>query len=238
MTGIKAAYALALTVFTALSALYLKRRLHGRWPQTSLLAILFVAGSLFSLVFARTEDLNYQGRQFAPAISLLVGVATALSLKFLRSPGISLSSMGKKTLPLAAALIVATAFYWTAEINRTSQYVKDWPNHAIEPSLMKAYQEMGSMIDDGVIFYIDVNSYGQYLQPPPPFEYYSGRTVLFFKHPDDAVRDFLWFKRNSSHPFQAVISSPQAEAIEWFLTLTDGRARLIDDTFHTLAIKW
>ncbi|MBI5644006.1 MAG: hypothetical protein HY954_11105 [Deltaproteobacteria bacterium] len=240
MTGIKTTYSLPLAAFLAAVFAYVKSKTQYRWPEFRIFILLLIAGSIYTFLFAKTDDLNYQGRQFAPALGLLVGFSTDLAIRFLRSPSAFLSGFSAKPVitGLVALSSILAVILWYSQIERTIGYVKEWPNHAVDKSILHAYKEFGAMTDnDGVIFYIDVNTDKDYPQPPPTFEYYAGKPVLFFKNPEDAWKDFTRLKKVSSFPFDAVFSSPQPEAIEGFLPLSGGAFKVIDSTYYTVLIK-
>ncbi|MBI5454373.1 MAG: hypothetical protein HY956_07095, partial [Deltaproteobacteria bacterium] len=215
--------------------LYLRKRLPDRWPQVPVFILLVIAGSVFTFLFAKSEDLNYQGRQLAPALGLIVGAGTAMMIKFFAAPkGIRKSKTGFLALLVSSASVIVL---WYAQVDRTVSYVRDWPNHAVDPSVLRAYKGMKSVSNnDGFIFYIDMNSDKDFPQPPPSFEYYTGKPVLFFKDPEDALRDLIALKKRSEFPFDAVISSPQPEAVEPFIPYSKGGFKVVDGTYYTLLI--
>lgn len=236
MTGLDALPAAGLTAAASGAFLYLRSRLQYRWPRFTVFLLLLIAGSVFTFIFAKSDDLNYQGRQLAPALGLIVGSATAMIARFFHSPG----EFIKKCKAGAVVLLVSSAsvmVLWYAQIDRTVSYVRDWPNNAVPKPVLSAYKAFKSFSDkDGFIFYIDMNKEMDYPQPRPTFEYYSGKPVLFFKYPDDALRDLIALKKKSEFPFDAVISSPQPEAIEPFLPYSEGGFKVVDGTYYTVLI--
>lgn len=235
MTGLSSGYAVALVAIVSTAFLFLRKKFVDRWPEFTVFLLLLIAGSVFTFLFAKSEDLNYQGRQLAPALGLIVGVGTTMMIRFFASPGlVKKSNAGFVALILSSAAIIVL---WYAQVERTVSYVKDWPNHAVDASVLSAYKGMKALSNnDGFIFYIDTNSDKDFPQPPPSFEYYTGKPVLFFKNPEDALRDLIALKKKSEFPFDAIVSSPQSEAVEQFIPFSKGGFKVVDGTYYTVLI--
>lgn len=234
MTGLGAGYAVALVAIISAAFLSLRKKLVGRWPEFTVFLLLLIAGSVFTFLFAKSEDLNYQGRQLAPALGLIVGAGTAMMIKAFSFPLLKKSKAGLVALLVSSASVIVL---WYAQIDRTVGYVRDWPNHAVDPAVLSAYKGMKSLSNnDGFIFYIDMNSDKEFPQPPPSFEYYTGKPVLFFKDPEDALRDLVALRKRSEFPFDAVISSPQPESIEPFVPYSAEGFKVVDGTYYTVLI--
>ncbi|MDP2688639.1 MAG: hypothetical protein Q8P48_00870, partial [Deltaproteobacteria bacterium] len=241
MTGLKAA-AVPVILFLAVAYAFLKRKVAGRHAELPLLILLFIAGSCYTFLFAKSEDLNYQGRQLAPALGLLTASALGLVARFFapRSSGTE-ANAARRTAPMIlvmAAVAASLAFLWFVQVKRTAGYVSQWPNHAVNPLVLADYKAIGSLAGgDGVVFYIDDRADKRYPQPPPSFEFYVGKPVLYFQNAEDALRDFAWLKKRSAHPFTAVICSPQEEAAGRFLPFATKPPRRINDYYYAVVIE-
>lgn len=241
MTGLKAAAVPAILFIAGVYAFF-RRKAEGRHAELSLLLLLFLAGSCYNFLFAKSDDLNYQGRQLAPALGLLTASALGLVAQFF-SPrkNVTDEKAAPRTAPailIMAIAAVSLALLWSAQIKRTIGYVREWPNNAVNPIVLADYKAIGSLTEnDGVIFYIDANAGKRYPQPPPSFEFYAGKTVLFFQNAEDALRDFAWLRKRSEHPFTAVICSPQKEAAELFLPFAAQPPRVISGHYYAVIVE-
>ena len=224
-TGVPGWYSVPAIVVAVAALVYLRKHIFYRWPEMSFFILLLVAGAAYSMVFARTSDLDYQGRQLSPAIALLVGTGVVL---FLRA-AISLRALfnrkgGFVRVAILSALFVSLAVLVSGQAKRTIDYVKDWPNHIVDPVSLHAYKSLNAMTaNDAVIFSVDTNSKKRYPQAAPTFEYYAGNMVLSFQSPEDMMRDLSYLKQVSGEPFDAIVFTPQAEVIEAMLPFSRGK---------------
>lgn len=239
-TGIPGWYSVPALAALVLAAVYLRRHIFYRWPELSFFVVLLVAGAAYSAVFSRSSDLDYQGRQLAPALSLLVGTGAVLFFRTAISPRALFNrrgGWGRAALFAMLAVSLATLFYGQAR--RTASYAADWPNHAVNPESLKAYKGLNALTDnDAVIFSVDSESAKRYPQAAPTFEYYAGDMVLSFKDKGDMARDLARLKELSKEPFDVIIFTPQFELIEEMLPLSRGKeVRLLGSGFYALLIE-
>lgn len=239
MTAIKTVSVPVLLFLAALYA-FCKRKDGGRQPGFVFFVLLFIAGSCYTFLFAKSDDLNYQGRQLAPALGLLTASALAVVVDFLGSGSKCVQSHSRSNAPVFAIMVVAVAcltFLWFAQIKRTVGYMREWPNHAVNLMVLNDYKTIGSLAQgDGVVFYIDSQANKRYPQPPPTFEYYANKPVFYFRDTQDALRDFVWLRKRSEFPFTAIVCSPQKEAAGLFLPFATQPARVLNGYYYSVVI--
>lgn len=239
-TGLPGAVSVPAIAIAVLSLVYLRKHIFYRWPELSFFFLLLVAGSAYSMVFSRTSDLDYQGRQLSPALALLTGAGTVL---FLRAAISARSLFNRKGglprvgLLLLLSISLAALFYGQAK--KTVEYVADWPNHAVDPVSLNAYRGLAAMsANDAVIFSVDTATEKRFPQAAPTFEYYAGKMVLSFKDPEDMMRDLSYLKQVSKEPFDAIIFTPQFELIEEMLPFSRNREmKAFDGGWYALLLE-
>jgi len=239
-TGISSWYSVPAIAAVIVSLVYLRKHIFYRWPELSFFVLLLVAGSAYSMVFSRTSDLDYQGRQLSPALALLVGSGVVLFLRTAVSPRALFNRKGgpARTI-LFAVLFIALAVMLFGQARRTVGYVKDWPNHAVDQASLNAYKALNNMTaNDAVIFSVDANSNKRYPQAAPTFEYYAGKMVLSFQNPEDMMRDLKTLKALSPEPFDIIVFTPQFETIEAMLPYSSGReVKVLGGGYYALLIE-
>jgi hypothetical protein len=201
--------------------------------------LLLVAGAAYSMVFARTSDLDYQGRQLIPALALLIGMGVVLFLRTIVSPRALFNRKGGFIrIIILSALFVSLIVLVSGQAKRTLDYVKDWPNHIVDQVSLNAYKGLNAMTDnDAVIFSVDTTSKKRYPQAAPTFEYYAGNMVLSFQSPEDMMRDMKSLKAASRAPFEAILFTPQFEIIEAMLPFSRGREVKMLGGWYALLIE-
>jgi len=239
-TGLPGAVSVPAIAVVVLSLVYLRKHVFYRWPELSFFFILLVAGAAYSMVFSRTSDLDYQGRQLSPALALLLGSGTVLLLR----AAVSFRSLFNRKGGLARGgllvmLLISLGALYYGQAKRTVEYVKDWPNHAVDPVSLAAYRGLAAMSsNDAVIFSVDTATEKRYPQAAPTFEYYAEKMVLSFKNPGDMMRDLSYLKRVSKEPFDAIIFTPQFELIEEMLPFSRNKEmKAFDGGWYALLIE-
>jgi hypothetical protein len=239
-TGISSWYSVPAIVVVGAALVYLRKHIFYRWPELSFFVLLLVAGLAYSMVFSRTSDLDYQGRQLSPALALLVGSGLVLFLRTAISPR---ALFNRKGGPVRAALFgllfISLVVLVFGQARRTAEYVNDWPNHAVDPVSLNAYKALNAMTaNDAVIFSVDALSNKRYPQAAPTFEYYAGKMVLSFQDPEDMMRDLKTLKGLSTEPFDVIIFTPQFETIELMLPYSRGRdVKVLGGGYYALLIE-
>ncbi|MBI5643614.1 MAG: hypothetical protein HY954_09110 [Deltaproteobacteria bacterium] len=203
------------------------------WPNPAFIGVLLVAGSVFTLVFSFTGHFDYEGRQWAPAVSILTGASTVLLFMMIR--GKIFKGLGGRAALIAAFFIPALAFTWYMQASRTVAYLRLWPNNVFEEQAVSYLKKLGSVSksDDAVIFNIQPDFKKLNPQPNPSEEYYSGRLILNFKNTADFIKDYGWIRRRSEYPFDSIIVTPEKNImIEAARSLSlSGELRKIDDKY-------
>lgn len=224
-TGVSGWYSVPAIAAVIAALVYLRKHIFYRWPELSFIVLLLVAGSAYSMVFARSSDLDYQGRQFAPALALIVGSGTVLFLRTAISPRALFNrkgGAGRTVLFAVLAISLGTLFF--AQARRTVEYASDWPNHRVDPALLSVYKGLNGMTEnDAVIMSLDMNRKERYGQPAPIFEYYAGNMVLMFNDPRDMIRDAARLLELSKEPFDIIVITPQPEVIETLLNYSRSK---------------
>ena len=239
-TGISGWYSVPAIAAVVASFVYLRKHVFYRWPEMSNFFLLLVAGAAYSMVFARTSDLDYQGRQLSPALALLIGMGVVLFLRTIVSPRALFNRKGGFVrVAVLLALFISLVVLVSGQAKRTLDYVKDWPNHIVDQVSFNAYKGLNAMTDnDAVIFSVDTESKKRFPQAAPTFEYYAGNMVLSFQSPEDMLRDMKLLKAASVAPFDAIIFTPQFEIIEAWLPYSRGKeVKLLGGGYYALLIE-
>ena len=239
-TGIPGLYSVPAIAAVVIALVYLRKHIFYRWPELSFFVLLLVAGSAYSMIFSRTADLDYQGRQLSPALAMLAGSGAVLFLRTAISPRALFNRKGGLgRVALSGLLFISLAVLFLGQAKRTVEYVKDWPNHAVDPMGLNIYKALNRMTDnDAVIFSVDKNSEKRYPQAPPTFEYYAGDMVLSFQDPADMIRDLKTLRELSTEPFDVIIFTPQFEVIEEMLPYSRGReVKVLEGGYFALLIE-
>lgn len=134
---------------------------------------LFGAGMIYGIIFPVAGTFGYQGRQLAPALLLLFGMATYETIKMIKEKKLSLGVL---------ALAVCMAIVWSAHFYGAYVYAKDWPNNVF-PKEKIAYLEKIKEISDPSTIILRTNS--NIVEGDRNYEqFYADRLVLSFDNPD------------------------------------------------------
>lgn len=211
MTGMAAwtgavAFALMLVILLRFAG-----RQGGSDLKLAAIAVLAAAAIPYTAIFSFTGLYTYQGRQWGPAIGLLLALSTILSVREIKSRGYGMPKA------MAAGLLALSIFFWYMQAERSVKFVNEWPNNVIRQDLLDYYGKIDSLTEgDSVIFNMDPEFTEPYQQPDPLEEYYAGGMILNFKSLDDLVRDYLWLKDRSEYPYSPVIIAPDIDIVKEF----------------------
>lgn len=237
MTGL-AYYALPALALLAASAAYLKKRVFGTLPGFRLFVLFLVAGAAFTIVFAQSVDLKYQGRQLAPAIAFLVAMGSVVFVKIASGPRVLLNRKPAASVAFFVLLTLSLSLLWYGQAKRTVGYVMDWPNNVLNAESMRIFKEAGRMSGGDMIVAAIVPDYKyDNPQPLPRWEYYSGRTVLAFKSPELFLKDLRILKKRADKPFDVAVVTSDPEIIQMLMPLLGGRMQVFDSGYYALFIK-
>ena len=238
MTGLSYYYALPALALLAASCVYLRKRIFGRLPGLDIFVLFLIAGSAFAMVFAQTSDLKYQGRQLAPAISLIVAMGFFILIKIASGPRVLLNRKPGVSVAFFAALVLSISVLSFGQVKRTVKYVMDWPNNVIDVETMRIFKSLGRMSEGDMIIASIVPDYSfDNPQPLPRWEYYAGRTVLTFRTPDLFLKDLQILKRRAQGPFDVAILTPNDDVIQLLLPILGGRVQVFDSGHYALFVK-
>ena len=104
------------------------------------------------------------------------------------------------------------------QLYRTSDYAARWPNHAVKKETIVYLKALGSLTPNDAVIFNHVSGYtgtdeGDYPQPTPVEEYYTGRTVLNFRKIEDLKRDLKWLRERTEEPFDSIIVSAEKDGL-------------------------
>lgn len=190
-----------------------------------------LAGCAFAVVLPTAGGMFYQGRQFAPLISLLVGGLTAWSLDVLfrgKWPGLSL--FGKVPLPRGGiALLVATVFLlWSGSVWASLGAWDIPPGRTGFDHMTRVNQEdltLARMLrepagSDRVIFNVQgftdhlISYVPGYPQIHPVYEYIADALILSFDSPEAVVEDLLRLWKRSEFRFAPILVSRSSAQVQ------------------------
>ncbi|MEW6544238.1 MAG: hypothetical protein AB1411_11575 [Nitrospirota bacterium] len=190
------------------------------------LFLLSIAGCTFSLVLVTAGGMFYQGRQFAPLISLLVGGLTVWCMDLLLRPRWpSLSVFRTTSLPkgVMVLLLATVALLWSGSI-WASVGKLDIPPRTTgltseDLSLAKALKEVADC--DRVIFttqgftdFINPTYVPGYPQIHPIHEFLSDALILSFDSSETLAKDLLWLWQRSEFQFVPILVSRSNREIQ------------------------
>ena len=238
MTGLWYYYAIPALALLVAACVYLRKRIFGSLPGLNIFVLFLVAGSAFALVFAQSSDLKYQGRQLAPAISLIFATGFFILIKIASGPRVLFNRKPALSVSFFIILVLSLSVISYGQLKRTIGYVADWPNNAINAESMQIYKALGRMSEDDLVIALISRDYAYANpQPMPRWEYYSGRTILTFKSPELFLKDLQILKRRAERPFDVVILTPDEDVIPLLMPILGGRARSFDSGHYMLFVK-
>lgn len=222
MTGLKLLISIPAVSAVAFAVMRLKTVADEDRLAVRAIPVLLMGGLAYTFLLSFTGSFIYQGRQLAPAISLIVGSATVLVWRHLTKaakPGEA--GPGRGGFPgtvMALFLVPVLALLWGAQIHRTSEYVAAWPNHVMKKETIDYLKTLGSLTENDAVIFNYVEGYqgnrdSAYPQPDPVEEYYTGRTVLSFTNLEDLKRDLKWLRDRAEEPFDSIIVSKDKESL-------------------------
>ena len=238
MTGLWYYYAIPALALLVAACVYLRKRIFGSLPGLNIFVLFLVAGSAFALVFAQSSDLKCQGRQLAPAISLIFATVFFIVIKIASGPRVLFNRKPALSVSFFIILVLSLSVISYGQLKRTIGYVADWPNNAINAESMQIYKALGRMSEDDLVIALISRDYAYANpQPMPRWEYYSGRTILTFKSPELFLKDLQILKRRAERPFDVVILTPDEDVIPLLMPILGGRARSFDSGHYMLFVK-
>ncbi len=237
-TGLSYYYALPALAALVAACVYLRKRIFGRLPGLGIFVLFILAGSAFAVVFAQSVDLKYQGRQLAPAISLIFATGFFILIKIASGPRVLLNRKPVLSVAFFTALVFSLSVLSVGQAARTANYVMEWPNNTINVETMNVYKALGKMSDGDMIIASIVPEYSyDNPQPLPRWEYYAGRTILTFRSPELFLKDLHMLKRRADKPFDVAILTPNDDVIQTLLPILGGRVQVFDSGHYALFVK-
>lgn len=147
---------------------------------------------------------SYGGRFIALLLGLLVGILMILAGKYLKQ-------LNQHLMPFTITVLIL-AFLWSLEIKNTIEYLKQWPNHAVNAATIDFSNKIKLQIPgDKIGFYLsDLNTFTA--SPPPNYtlvdlmsQYYFDMPILSFSNTNALIDDLAYLKNRSQYPFSPVI---------------------------------
>ncbi len=194
------------------------KELLGDAPK--ILLILFAAAIIQPLLILATSAMVYEGRQIAPAVIVAVSILTMFIYKKIAG---NIKNITVKSAPSLGISFLILVFFWSLQIPNTISYLKQWPNHVADASIITLSKEIKARVPgDRVGFYlykpkselgppptdlVALNFYDseRYPQTPSINEYYFDMLMLGFTNIPDLVRDLVYLKNRSEYPFSAIL---------------------------------
>jgi hypothetical protein len=238
LTGMSEGLAVAILAILTYAFVYLKKKSEYKWPDLRLLVLFFIAGAAYPLVFTKTSELIYQGRQFVPVVSLLVGISVFMLFK---GPSVIKALAVRKRAAVINLTLLGFALLvlFGAQVKGSFAYLVEWPNNSTDKDIIENSRDVGRMSQkDAIIFHVNRDFKKENPQPSLDLEYYSGRLVLNFRNPAQFKIDYERIKELASEPFDAILITPHADVINEYLPLSKNREiRKIGD-IYALLIEW
>lgn len=226
MTGLHFVISIPALALAAAGFLRLRRLAPEGLPTAGIMAVLLASGLIYTAVLSYTGSFPYQGRQLAPALSLLVGSATVLAWRLLAGGPegvggggvVGGNASGSLRATAALTLVPVLVLLWSMQLYRTSDYAARWPNHAMKKETIVYLDALGSLSPNDAVIFNHLKDYtgeddGDYPQPNPMEEYYTGRTVLNFRKIEDLKRDLKWLRERTDEPFDSIIVSTEKDSL-------------------------
>lgn len=213
MTNLPVEFALGVIVALLAGYIHFRKGFGQGLPEAGLAAVLLASGSAFTLVFSFTGYFNYEGRQWAPGVSLLVGASTVLAFRLWKERGKGIFK--GRGMAAGMALLLPLLLLWGAQAERTVAYARDWPNNALDVKTVGFLKKLGSLApgEDAVIFNVSPDFAQENPQPDPLEEYYADALILNFRSTEALIRDYRWLKARSPGRFDSIIMSTERGAI-------------------------
>lgn len=175
------------------------------------ISMLLYLSSIVQQIFIPANIMwSYGGRFIALLIGLFVGVLMVLASKYLIIMYNS-KQLRPYLMPFAITVLILI-FLWSLEIKNTVEYLKQWPNHAVNAATIDFSDRMKLQIPgDKIGFYLsDSNTVAG--NPPPNYtlvdmasQYYFDMPILSFSNAGALINDLVYLKNRSQFPFSPVI---------------------------------
>jgi len=166
--------------------------------------LLYLSSIVQQILIPADMTWSYGGRFIALLLGLFVGVLMVLAGKYLKQ-------INQYLMPFAITIFIL-AFLWSLEIKNTIEYLKQWPNHAVNAATIDFSDKIKSQISgDKIGFYLsDSNTVTG--NPPPNYtivdmasQYYFDMPILSFSNTDALINDLAYLKNRSQNSFSPVI---------------------------------
>lgn len=186
------------------------------FPKNEILTLLAISGFAYPFILVSSGYFPYQARQIAPFISLLLASSTVLI--FLSLKNIKNWLTWRLSLQVGSvALLVLVSLLWFKQIERTYEYIKQWPNNTVSENVINESENIKDIAggEGTVIFRLDSSSEYRYPQVDPFFEYYVGYPVLSFKNIPDLYKDLKKLNEVSEFKFTSIIMTEDEVQEQW-----------------------
>lgn len=209
MADLRARFIIPIIVILFTVFAFLKKRVIENlynFPKNQILALLVISGFAYPFILVSSGSFPYQARQAVPFMSLLLASATILIVLSLKN--IKKWHTWKLSFQVCGiALLILVSLLWFKQAERTYEYVKQWPNNAVDESVINESKKIKILArgEDTVIFNLDTEFEYRYPQVDPFFEYYVGYPVLSFNNPSDLVDDLKKLNERSEFKFKSII---------------------------------
>ena len=184
------------------------------------ISILLYLASIVQQIFIPADmTFSYEGRFIALLLGIFVGVLMILAGKY--SINIYNSKQLSPYLMPLAITILMLAFLWSLEIKNTIEYLKQWPNHAVNAATIDFSDEIKLQIPgDKIGFYLS-DSTTKAAGPLPNYtmvdmmsEYYFDMPILSFGNADALINDLLYLKSRSQSFFPVIMAENEKTALD------------------------
>lgn len=180
---------MALPIILAVIYCLYKRKIFSE-KLSQYIIVLALGGLIFGFVLPVAGIFGYQGRQLAPALLLIIAIATYGVILMLRKLEI------KKIGIILAVLVLVI---WSAHFKGTLAYVKQWPNNAVAMEKIQYWQKLNQITETNTIILNINKKVGSecFLE-----EFYTSRLILSFGDLDtllqymDKINSTLFNKRD------------------------------------------
>ncbi|MEK7598925.1 MAG: hypothetical protein AAB474_00530 [Patescibacteria group bacterium] len=136
-------------------------------------AILAVSGSIHPFIFPVAGTFGYQGRQMAPALLLIFGLAAWKLLKKIKEKQFSLHFF---------ALLFCAIAFWAAHFSASFSYTREWPNNVFPKEDIVFLQNLNKISDSSTMILRikpDIAKVDRSLE-----DFYADRLIISFKNID------------------------------------------------------